>query len=290
MNKTFLKITFAALVTLGAYSCKKNNFVVDQDPLDVPAFAKFNTLRPQDTVSTYFILNSGNTFKLPIGVTDVSTQDRTINISYTTTAQQGVQFNAPTSITIPAGQALDTLTIQGLFSGYTGSRIDTMVIKVGGGDVPASPYKSTYRLYMRISCDVDMNNFLGNYANTRETWYSNYGPYTTAITEVNSTGTNKARIKVENIFDYGWNPIYFDVDWSNANPSNWSVTVVPANSGIADAATIDASYAGMEVAVRAFSGTKGTFNSCDETVTLRFQLGVAGLGWFNQLYEVRMVR
>ena len=169
MTKTFLKITFAAVVVLGAYSCKKNNYVVDQD-IVAPDFVKFNVRATADTAAVYYVRNTNEPFKIPIGVTNVSSVDRTVQLSYTSnTAVAGQQYNAPTSITIPAGQTLDTLEITGLFSGYSSStRIDTLFIKITGGDIPVNSYWKGYRLIMRKYCDVDFNSFAGDYDNTLE--------------------------------------------------------------------------------------------------------------------------
>jgi hypothetical protein len=46
----------------------------------------------------------------------------------------------------------------------------------------------------------------------------------------------------------------------------------------------------MQVAVRPFAGQQGTFDMCNQVLTLRLQLGVAGLGWFSGLYTVTMKR
>ncbi len=289
--KRFIKyLNFAVVAAALLVSCQKNNLVIDQD-ITPPSFVKFNNVLPGDTTYSYYITAASPPVVLPIGVTTVSNQDRTINVTYTSsTAVQGTQFSAPSTITIPAGQTTANLEIQGLVAGYASStKIDTVIIQVGGGDVPSSDYRSKYRLILRKYCDVVIDDFLGDYDNTNELWgTSDYGPYTTSISSITPVSATKATITVENIFDFGWNPIQFELDW--ADPANFKVTVVSKDAGIADAGTIDSDYAGYEVMVRPFSGRTGTFSSCEQTVTLRFQLGVAGLGWFGDLYEVSMVR
>jgi hypothetical protein len=190
---------------------------------------------------------------------------------------------------MPAGKAVDTLTIQGLFSGYTSStRIDTLKITLGSSEVPTSAYKGTYTLYLRKYCDVSINDFAGIWGNTNELFGSSaYGPYTTAITSITPTGTNKARIAVENIYDTGWGPIEFDLDWND--PSNQTVKVVDKSSGIGDAGDLNSAYTGYEVAVRA-NGLVGSFSACEPVIVLKLQLGVAGLGWFSDPYTVTLKR
>lgn len=300
MNKNLFNTFLAGLgfTILLLASCKKNNEVVDQAPLSVPAYAKFNTLLPGDTLASYYINSSNNTFKLPIGVTNVSDKDRTINISYTSnTAVQGVQYTAPTSIVIKAGQALDSLTISGLFSGYPSStRIDTLIIRITGGDgiAPinyAGPRKDTYRLVMRKYCDVVLNSFLGVYANTTETFGtgSPYGPYTATISSVTPLTATTASIVIQNIWDNGWGPLTFLLNWTN--PAAFSATVV-AQTAIpgSNAGDLSGTYAGLTVAVRPLAGQVGTFSSCEGTLTLRMQLGVTNVGYFANLYQVNMKR
>lgn len=270
-------------------SCKKNNLVIDQD-ITPPAFVKFNTILPGDTTYSYYITSNSPPVVLPVGVTTVSNQARTIQVTYTSSgAVQGTQFSAPSTITIPAGEAITNLAIQGLFAGYTSStKIDTLIITVGGGDVPSSDYRSKYTLIMRKYCDVVVDDFLGDYDNTTELFgTSAYGPYTTSISSVTPVNATKANIVVENIYDYGWGPITFELDWTD--PANFKATVIAQNSGIANAGTLGAAYAGEQVAVRP-SAQAGTFSSCEGTLILRMQIGVAGLGFFSDLYQLTMKR
>lgn len=237
-------------------ACKKNNFAVDQDI--VPAsVAKFNVRVPADTAAVYYIRSTNTPFKIPVGVSTVSDKDRTIQLSYTSrTAVQGTHYNAPTSITIPAGKALDSLSIAGLFSGYpSSSRIDTVFIKITGGDVPASSYWNNFRLILRKYCDVSLAAFNGNYTNTIDN--GNYGPYPVQIAAGTTSGTS-GTIVVTNLWDPGV-PVTTTVNLDWANPANFTATIPdqvyygPANWWIKGT-------------------TAGTFSSCDQSFTLRYQL------------------
>jgi len=290
MNKFFKYLSLVVAASVLFLSCKKNNLVIDQE-VTPPTFVKFNNILPGDTIYTYYITDNSAPVVLPIGVTTVSNQDRVIPVTYTSSgAVQGQQFDGPNSVTIKAGEATTTLAIQGLVSGYpVSTKIDTLVITVGGSDVPSSAYRSKYKLILRKYCEVTIDDFIGIYDNTREDWGgSKYGPYTTAVSSITPISDTKATIVVENIYDFGWGPITFELDW--ADPANFTVTPVAQSSGIANAGTIDSDYAGYEVQVRPFSGQPGTFSSCENTITLRMQLGVAGLGWFSDLYEVVLAR
>jgi hypothetical protein len=258
MKKTIYGGLLGVAVVLLIAGCKKNNFAVDQDPLAVPPAAKFNTTGNADTTGTYYIRSTGETFKIPIGVTDVSDKDRTIQLCYTssTGAAAGVQYNAPATFVIPAGKAVDTLNISGLFAGYPlSSRIDTLRIKICGGDVPASAYKNQYRLVMRKYCDVSLAALAGNYTNVIDN--GNYGPYAMTATAGTTTGTT-GTMTVTNLWDPGV-PVTTTVNLNWTNPAGFTAT-------IAD----QVYYAAANWWIIGTSA--GTFSSCDQSFTLRYRL------------------
>ena len=244
----------------------------------------------------YSITAPGETFKIPVGLTAVAGQDRTINISVSssTGAQQGTHYSlSSSSITIPAGKVVDTLTIFGVYDQYLAGRKDSLTITLSGTDFETANFNNTFKLKVTGPCfegDVasDLNAMLGDYTNSNEDFGGPYGPYTTTISSITSTGPTSAKIVVENIFDFGWNPIEFTMDWSDVNDIR--VTLVE-QSGIADGGTINGAYAGEDVSVRPHSnGQAGTFSYCNQTVTIYMQLGITGLGWFNTPYILQMER
>jgi hypothetical protein len=283
-------IKLAALATvfmLGLQSCKKQDITI------APEQAHFaNT-----ATGAYFITGPTVDYKIPVGFTTVSSQDRTINITVSspTGEVEGTHYPLSTkTVTIPAGKALDSISLQGVYAQYLSGRKDTLIFDITTVNGKASDYNSQLKLFMRGPCfqneiDQNMSDLLGDYDNTNELFGSSaYGPYTTTITEVNQTSATTGTIKVTNIWDTGWGPITFTLDWTD--PANSKVSVVPQSSGIGDAGDINGAYAGMEVAVRPFGTQVGTFSYCNQTLTLKLQLGVAGLGWFNSLYTVTMAR
>jgi hypothetical protein len=283
-----MRHNFLLLILIGAMavvSCEKQETEIP------PTVAQFTA---STNTGSYFIQNSPNSvFKIPVGFTTVSSAPRTINYTVTspTGARAGVQYNIPSagSITIPAGQTVDSIVVNGLFAGYPAGRKDTLLFKITGGDGAPASWSNSYTLIMQKFCPVDISTFKGDYKNTRETFgASPYGPYTTTVTTVTPISATKARIAVTNIWDAGWGPIEFELDWTN--PENYKVLTIAKSAGIADAGTLDPGYAGEQVAVRPFAGNDGTFSSCDGTITLRMQLGVAGLGYFGELYTVTMAR
>jgi flagellar capping protein FliD len=131
MKKIYCLILLAAMVA----SCKKAEMVVP------PSVAEFLTKVNTDT---YYIQNSpASVYKIPIGVTTVATQDRVINYTITspTGATAGTHYSIASSgsITIPAGKAVDTIVVRGLFAGYNAPRKDTLVFRITGGDFEPLP-------------------------------------------------------------------------------------------------------------------------------------------------------
>jgi hypothetical protein len=287
MKFQFKYLTGVVMVMLAMTSCKKNNLVVDQDPLIAPSYVKFNVLKAGDTLANYFIRSTNNALRIPVGVTTVSDVDRTIQLCYTspTGAAAGVQYNAPASIVIPAGQTLDSITLQGLYTGYpTSTRSDTLRIKICGGDVPVNAYYSQFVVVMRKYCDVVINNFLGSYTNTRETNSTGggaYGPYTTTVTDLVMVpgSSTKATVKLNNLYDDGWNPITATLDWTNPDPTKFSVTIASQPTG--------KSYNGAPTNVRTSTAGTSIFNSCDRSISLSIDL-VNGTTVILSNYKINM--
>jgi hypothetical protein len=286
MKNIFKPLIFTALAAMFVVACKKNNYSVDVDPLQPGSFAKFNVKATPDTAATYYIKNNNATWNIPIGITDVSSVDRVINLCYTSNkAVQGVQYNAPTSITIKAGETLDTLRVQGLFSGYPlSSRIDTVYIKICGGDVPASSYWSNYRLIMRKYCDVDLTALNGTYANTRESYTNGsnpYGPYATVVKNLTMVAgsTTKAEGFVQNIYNDGWVDIKIQLDWTD--PAAFKATIPLQPTG--------KNYGGAPTSVRSHSGKANTFSSCEQSFLFTIQLtNAAGTSIIDEDYQIKI--
>lgn len=242
---------------------------------------------------TFSVVSTNNLFKIPVGVTAVSDVDRTVNITVTSPsgAVQGTHYTlSSTSVVIPAGEAVDSLTIYAAYNQYLAGRKDTLIFTITGDGVKPSSYNSTYTLALRGPCfegDVDLNAFLGDYDKSVEDFGGPYGPYTTTVTAVNQTSATTGTITVANIFDAGWNPVTFTLNWTD--PSNRTVTLVQ-QSGIGNAGTVSSTYAGQDISVRPFAGQVGTFSACNQTITIKMQIGVTGLGFFGTLYTLNMVR
>jgi hypothetical protein len=259
----------AGMLLSGLYACDKNNFAVDVDPIIPPEKARFLTTK---TVDAFYIQNNasgGTEYKIPIGVTTVSDAARTIQLTYasSTGAAAGAQYTAPPTITIPAGKTIDTLTVKGIFAGFTSTRRDSLKITITGpGSIP-NAYNKEITLVMRKYCDVVLANLSGDYPKTNE--YNSagafqYGPYTTSVSNLTSTGATSATGKLNNLYDDSWLPIDATFDWSN--PAAFKVTIAAQSTG--------KTYSGLAASVRSStaSGAVNTFSSCDNSISLAIDI------------------
>lgn len=253
---------------------------------------------------TYSVLvNPAPAYVIKVGTTDVANVDRTLTINVTSpTGASATQYTlggvgAGNTVTIKAGKAIDSFTVTANYSSYTTGRKDTLVFTIAEPSVKAAGFLNSVTLSMRGPCfegDITaatLNGLKGNYTNTRETFGAGapYGPYLTSIPTATLTSLTTATIVVNNIWDNGWGPITFNLDWTD--PANRTATVVAQNAiPGSNAGDLSATYAGQTVAVRPFAGQPGTFSACNSTFTLKMQLGVTGVGFFGSLYTVNMAR
>jgi hypothetical protein len=252
------------------------------------------------TLQTYSIPTATTgTYTVTVGTTDVSAQDRTVtfNVTSPTGAVKGTQYTLSVTgntVVIPAGQATADIKVQGVYSQYTSGRKDTLVFSLSSPSMDPAKFQDTVKLALRGGCfegDVILNNLKGTWAHTVETLGTGapYGPYTTTISAVNQLTPTTGTVTVTNIWDNGWSPITFTLDWTD--PNNRTAIVVPQTAiGGSNAGDLNSAYAGQTVAVRAFAGNPGTFSVCNNTLTLRMQLGVTGVGYFASLYTVNLAR
>ena len=281
----FLTLTLLAGVAITG--CKKVE-TLERPPLQAHFLFKAG--------ATYQVLTPTTSYKLPVGLTTVSDVDRTIELTVTspTGAVAGTQYSlSKSTLVIPAGKAVDTVVVQGDFSVYSAGRKDTLVFTIKEtADIKGIVTNSEFRLYVRGACleeDINLNEFIGSYPNTNEDFGgSTYGPYTTTISAVKSLTATTGEVTVTNIYDFGWNPIKFILDWTDL--SNRTVTLVQ-QSGIGNAGTLNSAYNGRDVSVRPHpTGGAGTYSFCNKTLRLVLQAGVTGLGFFNAVYIVEMAK
>lgn len=278
ITPSFFKMFLVGLIlTAAIFSCKKEYSPVLKNAAQVAEFAPISG----SWTNSYYVTSTNAPYLIPVGFTDFSNTDRTINFTVTSrTAVAGQQYTAPAPITIKAGQVLDTLRFSGLFSGYSGGRIDTVVIKFTG--YSAVNGLDSMVLILRPYCDVIGTALTGNYTNTSD-YQSPYGTsasnYTAVISSWTPLTATTATVVIQNIglspdIGFGGNPnasgsdpIYTGItataDWTD--PSNFKITI-PQQT-----------YANNEYGygVAKITGTSGSFSSCDQRFTLTYTITVS---------------
>lgn len=253
-----LKLSFFLLLLLNFTACKKTDTIVT-----VPSQAHFTN----ETGGSYFVTGPTVIKKIAIGLTDVSTKDRTISFTVTspTGAVAGTHYNiiGGNSKTIPAGKVLDSITIQGVYSQYLAARKDTLIFTITDGtDTKASTYNATYKLFMRGPCsdlEIVFSEMLGSYTKTFEN--GSYGPYTTTITNFSPINATSATASITNIYNSGITGVA-TFDWSTVG--NFTVTFAPQPTGIPG------------FSLRSAGGTPGRFTYCTNAFTIPLELYTSG--------------
>jgi hypothetical protein len=243
-------------------------------------------------------------FNVIVGSTDVSNVDRqvTYKVASSSGATGGTQYTIATgnttgTVTIKAGEARANIPVQAIFNAYTAGRRDTLMFTLQEPSMAPSKFMDTVYVTIRGACfegDVNLNEFLGTYANTNELLgTSAYGPYTTTISSVSQVTATTGKVTVENIWDNGWAPITFDLDWTN--PAN-RITSLIQQDNIADGSTVNPQYAGSSVTVTnpsatSFPNQRGTFSICNQTLQFKMRICLLPLGCFSStLYTVNLAR
>ena len=291
MMKKYSYWLFTAIAAITLFTaCKKG------DSMSLPPeFATFTNL----TSDRYEITGPNVSYKVPVGLSTISAQDRTVNISVSspTGAVEGTHYTLSTkTLVIPAGKAVDSITVQGNYAQYLAGRKDTLIFTIVDPGAKPSDYNSTFTLFMRGPCfasDLDattVQDLLGDYNDTRETNSAGanpYGPYTTTIKNFQLVSPTTAKVKLENIYDDGWSDIEATLDWTDVN--NAKVTIVRQPTGTNYAA-------GMPMDVRTNPTTVSTFNYCTQTFNLSLDIIVnnypttGSAAFLRQNYKVNMKR
>lgn len=284
----FGSLAFLSALAITIYSCKKDKVVTANNEV-----AFFST---GSATGTYTITTATQVYKVPVGLTKIPEGPRTVAISVTspTGAVKGTQFNLnTTTLTFDKNKVSDTIIVSAVLAQYTTGRKDSLTFTFTNPADGLATLPNTFKLAVRGPCfegGVVMADFLGTYKKTMETFgTSGYGPYTTTITTATPTSATTGTIVVNNIWDNGWGPLTFNLDWTDA--ANRTATVVAQNAiPGSNAGDINSAYAGQTIAVQPFAGNPGTFSWCNGTLTLRMQLGVSSLGFFGSLYTVNLAK
>jgi len=240
-------VFFIAIVV----GCKKDTAV--ETPPEIAHFTN-------QTGGTFFVTAVGAKFKIPVGFTTVSGQDRTITVAVTspTGAVAGTQYTLSAStVTIPAGKAVDSITVTGNFTSYNNTgRKDTLVFTIQqakGGN--ADDYNSVYKLFMRGPCfdgDVTLTDIGGDYTKTFEN--GSYGPYTTTISGLTLTSATTGTGTLDNLYDF-FGPVTINFDWTDPFNTKAEIPLQITDQNYA---------AGQPFYVRTKPGASNKFSVCNQ--------------------------
>jgi hypothetical protein len=198
MNKLFFAGLLLALVAVAG--CDKTKLYKVKEPDGQVSFANVS-------LDAYTVATASSVYKLKIGTTNISDQDRsvTISVSSPTGAVVGTQYTlSKTTVIIPAGKVLDSIEVKGILAQYTNGRKDTLVFTITQSDAAISTYNSTLKLLVRGPCfdgDIIFSQMAGAYTKTFEN--GSYGPYTSTVAGLSTTTATTGTGSITNIYDSG---------------------------------------------------------------------------------------
>jgi hypothetical protein len=215
-----------------------------------------------DETQTYSVLSTSTpAYKVEVGTTDVSTQDR--EVSYAVTSSTGAvlgssyTLNPVGKVIIPAGKATATINVQGNSTMYPAGKKDTLKFTLSEPGIKIASFLSSMKLVVKGPCsevDVKLTEMGGNYKETDPS-----GTYTNIkLTNLTATSATTGTGIISNLWgDIA--PITINFNWSDVN--NITVTIPQQLMGY--------DYdAGLPFAIRTTPGAKSTFSICNQTISL----------------------
>lgn len=269
LNPLFLFATVILVSTVILPGCTKDKIITPNSEASLFATDQ----------GSYFITSDPNTvFKIPVGITRVPDKSRTIEftVSSPSGAVEGQQYMlSGNTITIPAGQTVDSITLNGVFSAYPAGRRDTLIFTITGGDIPSLVGSDVYTLILQKYCVVDLNALLGDYDNSNDNQDPDvYGPYSAKIVSATSTGSTSAQLVIKYFSDAALGPfgagdpsydtgITVNIDWSD--PANFFTTLPTQPVG----------YYPPYGLITLTGVGNGYFSSCDNIITISYKATVS---------------
>ncbi|OJW32599.1 MAG: hypothetical protein BGO54_19675 [Sphingobacteriales bacterium 46-32] len=244
--------------------------------------------------------NPAPVFNIGVGTTDLSSVDRVITFKMQSLsgATPGTEFTIGTTnntVTIPAGQAVAYIPIQGNAAYYGSGEKDTLLFTLEQTGVKIAGFQDTVRLVLRGPCfdGVDIGDAAtldaqkGAYAKSFDAGFGAYGPYLTTIKSITPLTATTARAVINNVWDDNFGDLNFLIDWTN--PANVTINLEGVVVTGGNAGNLNSAYNGMNLVIRQYPGLNGQFSVCTGIHTLRYQLGVYNpatqtiLGFFSNI-------
>lgn len=227
----------------------------DIDLYDGPTLVHF-----METGGTFTVMDEPNqTFDISVGVTVVSSNDRTFTVEVQpegTTAQSGVEYTLEsTTFTIPANEYFGTITVNGIYEGAT-SDGSTLKLKLSGEE--AAGFSNVFTLNIFQFCTFDINDFVGTWSGTDSWGYP---------TEVVTTLVNGQL--VINGIGFGWFQDWWGEVIITNTPLVMNVDPVTATFTIAEQPYLTSTYNGAPQPAYGLSGS-GSFEVCSKGMTINY--------------------
>jgi hypothetical protein len=250
----FLLTTAFLFTSFLIYSCKKDKIVTPNQ--EVSLFGEGGK------TTSYLVPNDPTaSFKIGLGITKPAPVDRHITFSVTspTGAVEGTQYTVSSkTVTISAGQVVDSITLKGLFSGFPSGRRDTLVFKITGGDIPSLVGSDIYKVVLQKFCPLNMSDFSGNFE-VLEDWWQDYFPGDVVALTVSGNTI---------LFDYP-TPFNHQALPIVVNPTTFATSVVSTAFGRYSAS-------GTNYTAKSVAGANSVVIPCDKIVSVELSFGSTG--------------
>jgi|GEM_PF-2938677 len=252
MKRIFNLATTILVASLILAGCKKDDLLYDG-----PSLAHFTT-----PSATFYVEEQDTVYRVPVGLTKAFDTDMTFTVQVVedgTTAVDGEQYRLrSTQVTIPAGQVIGYIEVEGIFENVATPTNLVLALDSTGS---SAQFYQTFTLKIQQFCKFVQEEFVGTYFFSSAWWEDEYE--VDAVADPN----NPNAIIFKDLYDIGYDvTVVFNDD--NKNNIFVSVAQQPAwyNSTYGD--------------VYLMGGT-GTFNGCEKTLTYSTAHGVPGLGTFS---------
>lgn len=259
--KNRLLLYFLGIMTTLVFSCKKQGTSIP------PAVAAFTS----EELVPYYVTDDPDTkLEIPVGVSNVSDKDRTVNFTVTSTtgAKEGVEYTLPSkSIVIPAHEAINSIVLKGIYNAIPSGVTDTLVFTITGGDVPPTIQQKEIKVVLQRYCEVVLSDFTGLY--TIQDYVDGApdgGPYQVELTPGTATGT-KGFVTMKGLWGVNSPTVKIELDWTN--PAAFKTNIPVMNW------YVHGTYG--QVKLSPFG--QGTFSSCSNSFTIKYEATVS-LGSF----------
>jgi len=262
MKKILIILSFIGLV-----SCEQN---ADPDIYQSESLTYFT----QSTSGTYFVQSGDSEFRIQVGVTEASDTDRDITVRVveeeTDAAPESYSIN--TTSTIPAGEYLTDIVINGVFDEVVdGESVVIEIVDVEGSNTAS--FDNKFEVTLVQFCEYIQADLVGEWTLTSEFWG-------TESSTVNITAGEDEFTYVANIYGSLGIPNSQEITLivEQTGPTNYVVNVAQQGAFDANTPIFTANYGLLSIAGSGTLDTCGVIN-----LNLAFTVGAGSFGEYNEV-------